>query len=52
MPEMVFGDNRLRLELESGAGVEFNSLDALLCVKNEAPSDIKVAAAESWRKTR
>lgn len=52
MPEMVFGDNRLRLELASGAGVEFNALDALLCVKNEAPSDIKVSAAESWQKTR
>ena len=49
---MVFGDNHLRLELVGGAGVEFNALDALRCVKNEAPSDLKVATAEAWQKTR
>ena len=52
LPEMVFGDNHLRLELMGGAGVEFNALDALRCVKNEAPSDLKVATAEAWQKTR
>lgn len=52
LPEMVFGDNHLRLELVGGAGVEFNALDALRCVKNEAPSDLKVATAEAWQKTR
>ena len=53
LPEMVFGDNLLRLyHTESDCGVEFNTLDALRAVNKDPPSDIKVAAADKWLKSR
>ncbi|KAH9499031.1 hypothetical protein Btru_005469 [Bulinus truncatus] len=51
IPEMVFAENFLRLQHQSGCGIEFNALDALRLV--DAYSDpIKVAASEEWQNAR
>ena len=53
LPEMVFGDNKLRLlHTAHGCGIEFNTFDALKTVKKVPPVDVKVAAADSWLKSR
>nr|CAG4649414.1 EOG090X07SL [Scapholeberis mucronata] len=51
LPDMVFPDNVLRIELPSGAGIEFNSLDALKLV-NDKEDLVKVAVAEAWKEAR
>ena len=51
LPEMVFPESNLRLEHESGAVLEFLSLDALKQV-NSAEDPLKVAVAEEWAKQR
>lgn len=50
-PDMTFAYSLLRVEHKSGAGFEFNPLDALKCVseKNYIP---KVAIADAWRESR
>ncbi|XP_033107007.1 TIP41-like protein [Anneissia japonica] len=51
LPEMVFGDNVLRIEHQAGFGIEFNALDALKLV--DAHQDLlKVAVAKAWQEAR
>ncbi|XP_068117182.1 TIP41-like protein [Hyperolius riggenbachi] len=51
LPEMMFGDNVLRIQHSSGFGIEFNAKDALKRVnKNEGA--VKVACAEEWQESR
>ncbi|POI30362.1 hypothetical protein CIB84_005889 [Bambusicola thoracicus] len=51
LPEMMFGDNILRIQHERGFGIEFNATDALKCVNN-CQGMIKVACAEEWQESR
>lgn len=51
LPDMVFPDNILRIQLSSGAGIEFNALDALKLV-NDKEDSVKVAIAEAWKESR
>ena len=48
---MVFGDNCLCVQHQSGFGLEFNALDALRLVNSEQDL-LKVACAEDWQKSR
>ena len=48
---MVFGDNCLKIEHQTGFGLEFNALDALRLVDSERDL-MKVACAEDWQKSR
>lgn len=60
LPTMVFGGNKLcLLHQPSGFTVEFNTLDALLCVKwnqstknNKDSTDLKIASAKEWESSR
>ncbi|XP_056673275.1 TIP41-like protein [Monodelphis domestica] len=47
LPEMLFGDNVLRIQHVSGFGIGFNATDALKCVNNYQ-GVLKVACAEEW----
>lgn len=49
LPEMVFPENNLKLEHESGLVLEFLALDALRLV-NSSEDPLKVAVAEEWCK--
>ncbi|NWT36288.1 TIPRL protein, partial [Chroicocephalus maculipennis] len=51
LPEMMFGDNILRIQHDHGFGIEFNATDALKCVNN-CQGMIKVACAEEWQESR
>uniref|UniRef100_A0A8C3SR64 TIP41-like protein n=1 Tax=Chelydra serpentina TaxID=8475 RepID=A0A8C3SR64_CHESE len=51
LPEMMFGDNILRIQHDYGFGIEFNATDALKCVNNYQGM-IKVACAEEWQESR
>ncbi|XP_008065790.1 TIP41-like protein isoform X2 [Carlito syrichta] len=51
LPEMMFGDNVLRIQHGSGFGIEFNATDALRCVNNYQ-GVLKVACAEEWQESR
>ncbi|XP_044537426.1 TIP41-like protein [Gracilinanus agilis] len=51
LPEMMFGDNVLRIQHVSGFGIEFNATDALKCVNNYE-GVLKVACAEEWQESR
>ena len=51
LPEMVFPDSWLRLDHESGCGLAFYALDALLRV-DTSHDPLKVAAAEEWGRAR
>lgn len=51
LPEMMFGDNILRIQHDRGFGIEFNATDALKCVNN-CQGMIKVACAEEWQESR
>lgn len=51
LPEMMFGDNVLRIQHDHGFGIEFNATDALKCVNN-CQGMIKVACAEEWQESR
>lgn len=51
LPEMMFGDNVLRIQHCSGFGIEFNATDALKCVNN-CQGMLKVACAEEWQESR
>lgn len=48
MPDMVFADNLLRLEHNSGIAIEFNALDALKAIK-ETKDPLQVASAKGWQ---
>ncbi|XP_034245870.1 TIP41-like protein [Thrips palmi] len=51
IPEMVFPENLLRLEHESGLGIEFNALDALRRV-DSGKMTVEIACAEEWKASR
>ena len=52
LPDMVFPDNVLRIQLSDGSkGIEFNALDALKLV-NDKEDLVKVAVAEAWKEAR
>ncbi|RLV98939.1 hypothetical protein DV515_00010227 [Chloebia gouldiae] len=51
LPEMMFGDNVLRIQHDHGFGIEFNATDALKCVNN-CQGMIKVACAAEWQESR
>lgn len=51
LPEMLFGDNVLRIWHSDGFGIEFNAIDALRRVNNLQES-VKVACAQEWQDSR
>ncbi|KAG3288849.1 TIPRL-like [Ictidomys tridecemlineatus] len=51
LPEMMFGDNVIRIQHGSGFGIEFNATDALRCVNNYEGECLKWPVAKSGRKT-
>lgn len=51
LPEMLFGDNVLRIQHADGYGIEFNAIDALKRVNNMEDS-LKVACAREWQDSR
>ena len=51
LPEMLFGDNVLRIQHSDGYGIEFNAIDALKRVNNMEDS-VKVACAQEWQESR
>uniref|UniRef100_K7FBD0 TIP41-like protein n=1 Tax=Pelodiscus sinensis TaxID=13735 RepID=K7FBD0_PELSI len=51
LPEMMFGDNILKIQHDYGFGIEFTAIDALKCV-NKYQGMIKVACAEEWQESR
>ncbi|XP_030601612.1 TIP41-like protein [Archocentrus centrarchus] len=51
LPEMLFGDNILRIQHTDGYGIEFNAIDALKRVNNMEDT-VKVACAQEWQESR
>ena len=51
-PEMIFGDNLISIDHESGWGVEFNTYDALDRVDKTGGSMLQVAHSKEWQSTR
>lgn len=52
-PEMIFGDNAVRLEhVASGWNIEFNAFDALDRVDKTGNSMLKVAYSKEWQRDR
>ncbi|XP_046716288.1 TIP41-like protein isoform X2 [Silurus meridionalis] len=51
LPEMLFGDNVLRIQHTDGFGIEFNAIDALKRVNNLQDS-VQVACAQEWQESR
>uniref|UniRef100_A0A674MGQ7 TIP41-like protein n=1 Tax=Takifugu rubripes TaxID=31033 RepID=A0A674MGQ7_TAKRU len=51
LPEMLFGDNVLRIIHTDGYGIEFNAIDALKIV-NKMEHAVKVACAQEWQESR
>lgn len=51
LPEMLFGDNVLRIQHKDGYGIEFNAIDALKRVSSMEDT-VKVACAQEWQESR
>ncbi|XP_028322416.1 TIP41-like protein isoform X2 [Gouania willdenowi] len=51
LPEMLFGENILRVQHVDGYGIEFNAIDALKKVSNMEDT-VKVACAQEWQESR
>jgi len=51
LPEMLFGDNVLRIQHQDGYGIEFNAIDSLKRVNNLSDS-VQVACAQEWQQSR
>ncbi|GLD73082.1 TIP41-like protein isoform X1 [Lates japonicus] len=51
LPEMLFGDNVLRIQHTEGYGIEFNAIDALKRINNMEDA-VKVACAQEWQESR
>lgn len=52
-PEMIFGDNCVRLEhVSTGWSVEFNAFDALDRVDKTGEKRLEVAYSKEWQQTR
>jgi hypothetical protein len=53
IPEMIFGDNFIRVEhIESGWGIEFNASDALDRVDKTGNNMLQVSYSKEWQKNR
>ncbi|KAB2576762.1 TIP41-like protein [Lasiodiplodia theobromae] len=53
VPEMIFGDNAVRLEhVATGWSIEFNAFDALDRVDKTGEKMLEVAYSKEWQKTR
>jgi type 2A phosphatase activator TIP41 len=53
VPEMIFGDNYVRIEhIKSGWGIEFNAFDALDRVDKTGDTMLKVAYSKEWQDNR
>lgn len=51
-PEMIFGNNSVKVSHESGWTIHFNALDALNLVDKTGESMLRVSYSESWQKMR
>jgi type 2A phosphatase activator TIP41 len=52
-PEMIFGDNYVRIEhIKSGWGIEFNAYDALDKVDKTGDKMLKVSYSKEWQDNR
>ena len=52
-PEMIFGDNAVRIEhVKSGWSIEFNAFDALDRVDKTGDSMLKVSYSKEWQQNR
>lgn len=51
-PEMIFGDNLVSIDHESGWGLQFNTYDALDQVDKTGGSMLQVAHSREWQSTR
>ncbi|XP_077360333.1 TIP41-like protein [Festucalex cinctus] len=51
LPEMLFGDNVLRIQHNDGFGIEFNAIDALKRINN-SDDTLQVACAQQWQESR
>jgi hypothetical protein len=52
-PEMIFGDNYVRIEhVKSGWGLEFNAFDALDRVDKTGNNMLQVAYSKEWQDNR
>ena len=51
-PEMIFGDNLVSIDHESGWGIQFNTYDALDQVDKTGGSMLQVAHSREWQSTR
>ncbi|CAH1229609.1 TIPRL [Branchiostoma lanceolatum] len=51
LPEMLFGQNVLRIKHSGGFGIEFNAVDHMKLVDNKHDL-MKVAVSEAWREAR
>ncbi|OJJ50452.1 hypothetical protein ASPZODRAFT_126318 [Penicilliopsis zonata CBS 506.65] len=52
-PEMIFGDNYVKIEYEKGGwGIAFSAFDALDRVDKTGESMLKVAYSKEWQKSR
>lgn len=51
LPEMLFGDNVLKVQHAGGFGIVFNATDALRTVDN-GHGTVKVACADAWQESR
>lgn len=52
-PEMIFGDNAVRLEhVATGWSIEFNAFDALDRVDKTGEKRFEVAYSKEWQQTR
>ncbi|XP_078265287.1 TIP41-like protein isoform X1 [Rhinoraja longicauda] len=51
LPEMLFGDNVLKVQHAGGFGIVFNATDALKTVDN-GHGTVKVACADAWQESR
>lgn len=52
VPEMIFGDNYVSIEHESGWCIQFNAFDALDRVDKTGEKRLKVAYSKEWHRTR
>ena len=52
-PEMIFGDNYVRIEhVKTGWGIEFNAYDALDRVDKTGEKMLKVSYSKEWQDNR
>ncbi|XP_077449377.1 TIP41-like protein isoform X1 [Stigmatopora argus] len=51
LPEMLFGENMLRIQHGDGFGIEFNAIDALKRINN-SDDNVQVACAQQWQESR